>query len=214
MNWKRSSQQKPTRLRHNTRESGAFGPVPTSGKKSTLRQWIKPALYIAPLLITVILAGKGNISDIPEIPGQLYQMSGNAWSKWRLERALTGTWTTSTARTQANTTIPGIALDLAVSNGKVDGTIASSGFRKWGSIYPTALITGAIEGQYLKLTVFDFIEGNRTIFARLKIRIMPEEPSPDHIAQTPEPMDYTHLAVEVEWQKAEVLPRSFTATLR
>lgn len=142
--------------------------------------WLGRALWaFAGICVTTLVAfvsqGPESVRKIPEIPAAVFDMASKIWDEYRIARDLSKTWEFLPSELDlANGQRP-LRLVIQSMNGGFLGELQSPVVRKW-TIYDMALIEGRREGPLLRLSVFDFVFGERKEFAKIEVTFQ-ERPS-------------------------------------
>lgn len=160
---------------------------------------------IATSVISVLTQGPEAIKHAPEIPNALYETVQKRWESWRVDSRLSGSW--EYAPSANSTPADSIRLLLDVKGGKVVGELVSSAVHQW-TPYSTAMVEGRLDGPFMKLTVFDYIFGERTRFAELEVRV--NEEGNDSITDHQPELVAEQLEARVVWQRKKALPDAFS----
>jgi hypothetical protein len=162
---------------------------------------------VVALAVPFLSQGPDAIRRIPEIPAAISETINTVWERYQIDRGLTGSWQYVPSAAGRSETVAPILLVLRIADGRISGEMHSRSVTKW-TIYDMALIEGVREGSVLKLTVFDFILGKRTVLASVTVRFQ-EEPSDGITDHFPALVD-SELTATTTWQKSLVLPSTFT----
>jgi hypothetical protein len=163
-------------------------------------------LIVAQILIESISQGPEAIHRIPEIPKAIVDTFNNVLDAYEIDKDLTGTWKSEEGDKDFKVKYSPIILEVECKDGLVSGSLYSRAVKKW-TIYDMALVEGERKGDFLNLTIFDFIYGKYTELAKLKVQY--KEDTNTITNHVPALVD-SSLRVQTIWQRGSALPRNFT----
>ncbi|PTR15070.1 hypothetical protein C8R31_10497 [Nitrosospira sp. Nsp2] len=171
-----------------------------------------------PVVTAIFIAGPDAIRNFPKVPGAISETVKSVLYQSWLDKQLTGKWSDNAHGNAGPPPPNSLTIELWVNDGTVDGLISSSYVGKWKPsdlpvgipAYYTALLRGEIEGNSLKVEVYDFVDAKIVKFADIAIWYG-EEDLGDFGASTPDD-NIQQLRVETKWQLSPALPESLTLT--
>lgn len=160
---------------------------------------------VVALFVAVVVAGTGNIRDIPKIPSVLRETLSKASARWTLDRQLTGKWY-GRAAGDGKDTPPLLLIEMQTDEGKSGGMMTSRASIPWHLTQYTDFV-GEDHGEYLKLEFWSFIGGERVTLAKARVRIGPVGPEDcPTICEGKPDVDFDHLEMHIDWQAKNSLP--------
>ena len=174
--------------------------------------WLVRALWTlggicATTLVAFVSQGPESVRKIPEIPSAMYEMALKTWDDYRIARDLSKTWEFLPLAAGIAKGQRPLRLVIQRRDGAFHGELHSPKVREW-TIYDTAFVEGQRDGPVLRLTVFDFVLGERKDFAKIEI-LFQESPSlgiTDHVPA----LVLDELPAKTVWQVGSALPLEFT----
>lgn len=177
--------------------------------------WFGRALWTsvgicATTLIAFVSQGPESVRKIPEIPGAIFAMASKSWEEYRIARDLSNTWEFLPSEHDLASEQKPLRLVIQSKNGMFLGELHSASVRKW-TIYDMALIEGQREGPLLRLSVFDFVFGERKEFAKIEVMFqeLPSDGITDHIPA----LVLDELHAKTIWQVGSAIPLEFKLKL-
>ena len=181
-------------------------------QKKRVLVWLGRALWaIGGICATTIVAfvsqGPDSVRKIPEIPSALIEMASKTWDDYRIARELSKTWEFLPSTAEISSGQRPFRLVIQSKDGAFLGELHSPSVRAW-TIYDMALVEGRRDGPILRLTVFDFVFGERKEFAKMEVMFqeVPSDGITDHLPA----LVLDELPAKTTWQLGSALPLAFT----